>query len=185
MNWILKCKFFPGAWGWQLDVATLLKTIWKQFCYYYHHHHHYHYFNLAIRLTWLSQHFQQMVMAWRGERERERECVCVSVCEAGGYSCHRLFYSVLGVENLTTTMRCRLKPDAWEGAREKGGLLTIVLIKVINMTTFLIKYMQAGLWGHKRSRTYISASQHLPWMLALSRLSMLAACSRLRWTWLN
>ena len=72
---------------------------------------------------------------------KERQSVCVCVC--GDYSCHHLFYSVLGVENLTTTMRYRLKPDAWEGAREKGGLLTIVLIniKAINMTTFLIKYM--------------------------------------------
>lgn len=138
MNWILKCKFFPGAWGWQLDVATLLKTIWKQFCYYYYHHHHDHYFNLAIRLIWLGQHFQQIVMAWR----RDRKCVG-GVGEGGGCSCHDHFYSVLGVKYLTTTMCYRLKPDAWEGAREKEGLLTIVLIniKVINMTAFLINYM--------------------------------------------
>lgn len=51
------------------DVATLLRIIWEQFFYYYYHH-HYHYFNLAIRLIWLSQHFQQIMWV----------CECVCVC---------------------------------------------------------------------------------------------------------
>lgn len=106
------------------DVATSLRIIWEPFFYYYYHH-HYHYFNLAIRLIWFSQHFQQIAMAWRS--------VCVCVCVFVRDSC----YPVLGVNALSTNMCPRLKPDEWEGAREKEGLLTILFLinmNVINMT---------------------------------------------------
>lgn len=142
---ILSCGMSMAA-----DVATLLRIIWEQFFYYYNHH--YHYFNLAIKLMWLSQHFQQIVIAWTSGGQRN-------------YSCHH-FYAVLGVNNLTTNMCSRMNLE-WKGAKEKGGLLSIVFSYQYggNRHVCLLK---SSLLSPSRSHVCTSASQHFPWILALS-----------------